>query len=161
MMSRTAMAVTFSLLVTATAQADADITVSGNLLPPVCTVHNGSGDSISVDFSDEINISRIDGARYQKTVTYQIDCEDDGYAWPLRLRLTGTEAWNNQTLQSDRAHLGLRFELGGNPVVLGAGIPISSRTSPPTLTVVPVKDPVDDPLEGAFEATANLLAEYY
>ncbi|WP_336777669.1 fimbrial protein [Pantoea sp. USHLN256] len=158
---RTAVAVAFSLMLTAVAHADVDLDISGNLLPPFCTVHDGSHGTISVDFGDEININRLDGTRYRKTVPYQIDCEDDGQPWQLKLKLVGVTAWNNQTLQSDKANLGLRFELAGSTVELGREIPIASRASLPVLTVVPVKDARNDPSEGLFNATANLQAEYY
>lgn len=161
MIQRTAMAATCFLVLTATARADVDLDITGHLLPPFCTVHDGSHGTIKVDFGDEININRIDGTRYRKTVPYQIDCEDDGQVWQLKLKLLGVTGWNNQTLQSDKANLGLQFELGGNLIELGRDIPIASRTSPPMLIVVPVKDPRAEPDEGYFSATANLQAEYY
>lgn len=161
MIFRTVMAAAISLMMTGMAQADVDLDITGQLLPPFCTVHDGSNGTISVDFGDEININRLDGNHYRKTIAYTIDCEDDGQIWQLRLRLEGIAGWNNQTLLSDKNNLGLRFQLAGNTVELGRNIPISSRTGPPVLTVAPVKNPDVPPDEGVFTASANLLAEYY
>lgn len=161
MMLRTAMATVCFLMLTTTAQADVDLDITGQLLPPFCTVHDGSHGTISVDFGDEININRLDGIRYRKAVPYQIDCESDGQTWQMKLKLVGMTAWDNQTLQSDKAGLALRFELDGNPVEIGRDIAIGIRITPPILTVAPVRDPSAAPDEGAFSATANLQAEYY
>ncbi|WP_449556082.1 fimbrial protein [Huaxiibacter chinensis] len=160
MIFRAAMVVAFPLLLT-TARADVNIDVTGFLLPPFCTVHDGSHGTIVVDFGDDININRIDGSRYRKTIAYQIDCESDGQLWQMKLKLVGPSAWDNQTLRSDKSSLGLRFQLGGQPVELGRDIPISSATVKPMLTVVPVLESQGSPTEGAFRATASLQAEYY
>lgn len=160
-MLRTVTALVCSLMLLNNALADVDLDITGQLLPPFCTVHDGSNNTITVDFGDDININRIDGTQYRKSVPYVIECEDDGQVWQLRLKLEGRAAWNINTLQSDKTHLGLQFELGGTTVELGRNIAISNPASPPVLTVVPVKNASGDPDEGAFTASANLLAEYY
>lgn len=150
------------LLIGSSAKAMTEISVKGNLLPPVCRVHDGNNGAIHVDFGDEINVNRLDGHNYRQRVQYQISCGEDGQTWPLRLRFSGvTQSWDPQALETTLANLGVRLILEGNNVDFGVDIPIANSTNLPQLFAVPVINITDIPNEGLFSATANVQAEYY
>jgi len=144
------------------AQATTVVNVEGTLLPPACQVDNGTGGDIEVDFGDDININRLNGNSYRKAVTYRVSCGSDGQNWPLRLRFEGVaNAWDSQSLATSDANLGIRLLLNGVAVNFGTDYPIPDSNSLPVLSTVPVGNSADAPQEGAFTATASLLAEYY
>ena len=149
-------------LLSAAAQASEVVNVQGTLLPPLCRVENVGGGDIRVDFGDDININRLNGSNYRKSVPYTVNCDSDGQQWPLRLRFVGaTNAWDNQALAASDPNLGIRLALSGTGVEFGMDIPVADSNNLPVMTAVPVRSGAADPAEGQFSATANLLAEYY
>ncbi len=150
------------LLLSGGLQAAAVVNVQGTLLPPACRVDNGAGGDIQVDFGDDININRLNGNSYRQAVTYRVTCGTDGQDWPLRLRFEGlSNAWDSQSLATSDPNLGIRLLLNGAAVNFGADYPVPDSNSLPVLSAAPVSNSADAPQEGAFTATASLLAEYY
>ncbi|HEY3983525.1 fimbrial protein [Cedecea sp.] len=138
------------------------VNVQGILLPPVCRVENVGGGDIHVDFGDDININRLNGSNYRKSVPYTVNCDKDGQQWPLRLRFEGsTNIWDSQALATSDPNLGIRLALSGVGVEFGIDIPVADSNNLPVMTAVPVRNAAVEPAEGQFTATANLLAEYY
>ena len=149
------------LLMAASTHADTDVNLKGTLLPPVCVVHDGNNGPMRIDFGDDMNINRLDGTNYSQAIPYKIDCDRDGQQWLLRFKFIGTgNTWDSQALATSDKDLGIRLLLDGKVVDLNIDIPVMSN-SLPQLSAVPVKNAAIMPKEGAFRATANLLAEYY
>lgn len=159
---RVKLAFALSLMLNTGAQAAAVVNVQGTLLPPACQVDNGANGDIQVDFGDDININRLNGNNYRQVVTYRVSCGTDGQNWPLRLRFEGAaNTWDNQSLATSDANLGIRLLLNGTTVNFGADYPVPDSNNLPVLSAAPVSNSADAPQEGAFSATASLLAEYY
>uniref|UniRef100_UPI0035C6FC98 fimbrial protein n=1 Tax=Serratia quinivorans TaxID=137545 RepID=UPI0035C6FC98 len=159
---RLALMAASALMLSAGVQAAAIVNVQGMLLPPACSVDNGAGGDIQVDFGDDININRLNGNSYRRAVTYRVTCGTDGQNWPLRLRFEGlSNAWDSQSLVTSDPNLGIRLLLNGNAVNFGADYPVPDSNNLPVLSAAPVSNSADTPQEGAFTATASLLAEYY
>ncbi|CAI0968354.1 putative minor fimbrial subunit StfF [Serratia quinivorans] len=157
-----AFAMSFALMLNTGAQASAVVNVQGTLLPPACQVDDGANGDIQVDFGDDININRLNGNSYRKAVTYRVSCGTDGQNWPLRLRFEGAaNAWDSQSLATSDPNLGIRLLLNGTAVNFGADYPVPDSSNLPVLIAAPVGNSADAPQEGAFTATASLLAEYY
>lgn len=150
------------LLLSGGVQAAAVVNVQGNLLPPACQVDNGNGGDIEVDFGDDININRLNGNSYRQTVSYRVSCGQDGQTWPLRLRFEGVaNPWDNQSLATSDPNLGIRLVLNTTTVNFGVNYPVPDSGNPPVLIAAPIGNSAVSPQEGAFTATASLLAEYY
>ncbi|PAA97323.1 fimbrial protein [Serratia fonticola] len=124
-----------------------------------CTINNG--DPIEVDFGDSVIIRNIDGVRYAKPIPYHIDCPTAGQ---VRLSIRGESgSFDVSTLQTSLPGLGLRIKLSNGtsfPVGSGAFYTGINVQSPPQLTAVPIVNPAQPPVPGAFTARATLLAEY-
>lgn len=123
-----------------------------------CTIDNDQ--PIDVDFGDSVIIRNLDGVRYSQPIPYQVECSDTGSA---RLRIVGTPAsFGVFLLQTSLPGLGIRITLDGNPYPIGTngfltGIDVQSL---PQLIAVPVVNPAQPPVPGAFTARATLLADY-
>ncbi|MBC3378717.1 fimbrial protein [Serratia fonticola] len=124
-----------------------------------CTINNG--ELIEVDFGDNLVIRNLDGVRYAKPIPYQIDCPTAG---EVRLSIRGESgSFDVYTLQTSLPGLGLRIKLSNGtsyPVGVDAFYPVIDVQSPPQLTAVPIVNPAQPPVPGAFTARATLLAEY-
>lgn len=151
------------LLMTASVHANTnlDIDLEGTLLPPVCVVHDGNNGPMEVDFGEDMNINRLNGTNYRQEIKYDLTCGTDGQQWQLRFKFIGTgNTWDNQALVTSDKDLGIRLLLDGNVVDFNRDIPVNGNIRP-LLSAVPVKNTAIMPKEGVFNATANLLAEYY
>lgn len=127
-------------------------------VPPACTINDG--ETIVIDFGDKVGVNKVDGTNYQQTVNYQIKCNPGSPSWSLGLSFIGTPtSYDNAAVQTNSAGLGIRMKQAGQPFIMNQRIPINEG-NPPILEVVPVKDPNKDLVEGVFEATATLQADY-
>ncbi|QKN79775.1 fimbrial protein [Scandinavium goeteborgense] len=139
---------------------EAKISIKGTLTePPPCTISDGS--AIDVDFGSNVGIDRIDGVNYMRPVNYTIVCNPNPENLGLGLTFIGTaSSFNTSAVQTDVSGLGIELLQGGVPFEMNKRITIDLN-SPPVLQAVPVKDPSTGDLpEGAFSATATLLANY-
>ncbi|WDZ51803.1 fimbrial protein [Acinetobacter vivianii] len=161
MIKKMGVAASVMLLTVASAHANIKVDLKGSLLPPVCEVHDGNNGPIEVDFGDDININRIDGKNYKQDINYKLECGDDGQQWRLRFKFIGiVNSWDNLALVTSDNNLGIRLMLNDIAVDFNQEIPVDSNNLP-KLEAVPVKNAATMPKEGVFNATANLLAEYY
>lgn len=143
------------------AAAAAGLNVSGTLMPPQCSVDNGQGGNITVDFGDSINISRLNGSNYAVPVPYTVRCGDDGQPRQLRMRIEGTPSgWSSSVLQTSITALGIRIRVNGTEQALNTSYDVMLGNLP-ALNAVPVSRPGEEPSEGTFTASARLVAEYY
>lgn len=139
-----------------------DVNFYGVLVPPPqCTISGGN--TLEIDFGDKLGVNKIDGVNYRKKVDYQLECPPpDPEAPPMKLHLAVNgvaTAFDNAALQTNVGALGLRLTADDKPLPLNAPITLDPLR-PPELWAVPVKDPNGTLKEGAFEASATLLAEY-
>jgi type 1 fimbria pilin len=126
--------------------------------PPSCTINNDQ--RINVDFGDRLGISKIDGSQYRQTINYQVQCEDSAIPADLMLTVVGTTMSGDPTaIQSDKTGLGIRILRNGVPMMLGQRFSVDKEALP-RLEAVPIAAADEDLTEGAFIATASLLAEY-
>jgi len=138
--------------------ASANLTFNGTLNePPPCTIDSGS--TIEVDFGD-VGTKRVDGVKYRRAVGYTIRCGASTLPWLLRLSINGTATtFDNSAVQTNVPELGIRLFQNNLPFRLNTPLDIT-LSSPPTLEVVPVKQPGSVLAPARFTAVATLLAEY-
>jgi type 1 fimbria pilin len=142
------------------AQAD-NTTFSGTLIEaPPCKISNNQ--VIDVNFGN-VGINRVDGVNYRKDMSYLITCDPVVHGrWALTLTLNGPAFASDSdgaALSTDRHDLGIKVYEGGHPFKLNTPLPITPG-NPPLLQVVPVKVPGTELPEGAFQATATLVAAF-
>jgi type 1 fimbria pilin len=138
--------------------ASANLTFSGTLNePPPCTID--AGNTIEVDFGD-VGVKHVDGVKYRRVVPYTINCGPATLPWQLKLSVNGTPtAFDGAAVQANVPALGIRVFRNDVPFPLNTPINIV-LSSPPTLEVVPVKQPGATLVPARFAAVATLLAEY-
>ncbi|CAI1050191.1 fimbrial protein [Serratia quinivorans] len=132
---------------------------SGTLIePPPCTINDGG--EVDVDFGNRVGVTKVDGVNYLQPVNYRITCGPGARAWSMTLEVVGTPAdYDEAAIESNVDDLAVRLLQNGKRFTLNKPIPIKLNT-PRTLEAVPVKRPGAALKEGAFEATATLLAVY-
>lgn len=138
--------------------ASANVTFSGTLNePPPCTID--AGNTIEVDFGD-VGVKRVDGVKYRRGLAYTISCGPATLPWELKLSVNGTATtFDASAVQTNVPELGLRLFQNNVPFLLNTPLDIT-LSSPPTLEVVPVKQPGATLVPARFTAVATLLAEY-
>lgn len=138
--------------------ASANLTFSGTLNePPPCTI--SAGNTIEVDFGD-VGVKRVDGVMYRKGVPYTINCSAATLPWALKLSVNASPtAFDSAAVQTNVPALGIRVFQNNVPLPLNTPIDIV-LSAPPTLEVVPVKQPGATLAPARFAAVATLLAEY-
>lgn len=138
--------------------ASANLTFSGTLNePPPCTID--AGNTIEVDFGD-VGVKRVDGVKYRKGLAYIISCGPATLPWELKLSVNGTPtSFDASAVQTSVPELGIRLFQNNLPFLLNTPLDIT-LSSPPTLEVVPVKQPGAVLAPARFTAVATLLAEY-
>lgn len=135
-----------------------DIAFHGTLKIHPCHINNDR--DLSVHF-DNVGIHKVDGQRYRQTISYQLVCDDIDPTWRLTMIVKGSAAsFDASALSTNAPGLGIKILQNGQPFEINKALDITYQ-NPPTLEAVPVKDPnVSELSEGAFSATATLLAEY-
>jgi type 1 fimbria pilin len=146
-----------ALLAISPLQAADNMSFRGTLIePPPCLVNNGT--NIDVPF-DKIGVNTVDGINHRQQINYVLDCTA-GPAWSMVLTLIGPAAsYESATLQTNVANLGIKIYQNGQPFELSTPIAIDPQ-NPPLLEAVPVKKLGTELVEGMFEVTATLRADY-
>lgn len=139
--------------------AASNMTFGGTLIePPPCTI-NGGG-TIDVDFQNRVGISKVNGVNYMKTIDYIIDCDPGVNPWEMRWTVNGiATSYDDAAVQTNIDGLGIRLLQNGQPFTLNTPV-VVARGSKLILQAVPVQKPGVTLSEGAFAATATLLAEF-
>ena len=148
-----------ALVVGQTLLAADNMTFRGTLNePPPCSVNNG--EIIEVNFQ-RVGIGKVDGINYRQVVNYRIGCAMGIGAPQVTLAVSGNRTTFDQAaVKTTKEHLGIRLLYNGQPFILDKPILVDPKHLP-LLEVVPVKEPGAGALiEGAFEATATLQAQY-
>lgn len=135
-----------------------DIAFHGTLRIHPCHINNDR--DVNIHF-DNVGIHKVDGVRYQQAIAWQLICDDVDPAWRLTLAVNGSAtSFDRSALATNIRGLGIQIKQNGQPMEINKPLDILYQ-HPPTLEAVPVKDPgIDELGEGAFSATATLLAEY-
>ncbi|HEJ7990412.1 TPA: fimbrial protein [Serratia liquefaciens] len=149
------------LLMALTSQAMAadNMRFSGTLIePPPCSINDGG--KVDVDFGNRVGVTKVDGVNYLQPVNYRVTCGPSAEGWGMTLEVVGTPAdYDESAIKSNMDDLAVRLLQNGKRFTLNSPIPIKLNALP-TLEAVPVKRPGTTLKEGAFEATATLLAVY-
>lgn len=132
------------------------VVIHGTLKRKPCHINNDG--VIAVEFGN-VGINKVDGERYKQTIPYTLECDDPDETVNLNMTLKGTQtAYDSGAIETSVSGLGIEIQQNGTPVVINQPFVID-YSRPPVLEAVPVSSGA--PLiEGAFSATATLLAEY-
>lgn len=148
------------------AASEAEIVFKGTLVtPPPCTIDNNQ--TIHVSFGDRLSIKKVSDGIYRKEVPYNLVCDStSGRDWKLMLSVRGNLATFDT---ADRAtvatsvgnigNLGVKILRNGQPFTFDAPVEISLSTMP-KLEALLVQRANIELVEGPFEATVTLRAEY-
>lgn len=141
------------------AGAAENMSFSGTLIePPPCTINDGG--EVEVDFGNRVGVTKVDGVNYLQPVNYRVSCTPGAGAWSMTLEVVGTQAdYDEAAIASNVDDLAVRLLQNGKRLILNQPIAIKLNALP-LLEAVPVKRPGATLKEGAFEATATLLAVY-
>lgn len=137
----------------------ANMKMHGTLVePPACTVSGGK--EIDVDFGKAVGVNKVDGTNYLQAISYQVTCLPGAGSWSLGLRVTGSvSGFDTAALQTDVTDLGIKLLQAGKAWPINQRLVVDAKALP-LLQAVPVKKPGMKLKEGAFNATATLLADY-
>lgn len=131
--------------------------VKVTIVQSTCEVNNSQ--PINVEFG-EMLINAIDGAKYEQTIPYTLQCDGAASNQGLRLSFLGAGAiFNGNLLQTSDSGLGLRFKQNGSDFALNDDVNFTYG-SKPTLSVVPVLRSPTDVSSGDFSASATFNVEY-
>ncbi|MDI7659860.1 fimbrial protein [Cronobacter universalis] len=132
----------------------------GSLVAPPCTISEGK--TIEVEFGNDLGVNKIDGNNYKQPVNYTVNCEAGYTANNLAIVVdtTAPAVFDGSAVITDKAGLGIRILVDGQPVTFSQRIAVTNPASPPTIEAVPVQDEGVALTEGTFEATMTLRADY-
>lgn len=148
------------LCLTAGAALATNMKLHGTLVePPACTVSGGK--EIDVDFGSAVGVDKVDGTNYLQTISYQVTCLPGAGSWSLGLTVIGSASgFDTAALQTDVTDLGIKLLQGNKAWPINQRLTGVDINKLPILQAVPVKKPGVKLKEGAFNATATLLADY-
>ncbi|MGK3141809.1 fimbrial protein [Pantoea sp. C2G6] len=133
-----------------------NVTIHGTLKRKPCYINNDG--IIAIDFGN-VGVNKIDGKNYIKTIDYTLECEDPDETANLKMTLAGTQTtYDKGAITTSVDGLGIELLQNGTAVVINQSFVIDYN-KPPVLQAVPVTSGASLS-EGAFTATATLLAEY-
>ena len=137
--------------------ATSTLRISGNiLLPPPCVI-NGS-DPISVDFTDEVMTTRVDGTNYRQAVPYTLSCTGS-ISNALKMKIQGMDAGFGGTLQTTSANLGIIFTTDSKKMPVNSWLNFN-LPDPPKLFATLDKRPGTTLKAEPFTAAATMVVDY-
>lgn len=141
--------------------AAGEINFKGKLIePPNCTINDGQ--SIEVDFGNEIMTSRVDGSLYTKSISHGIKCSKPELA-AMKLQIKGIGAsFDGTSLQTSNENLAIQLSANGKKLGVNEWLDFdyTDDASIPKLDAVPMKKPSATLAGGDFTATATLMVDY-
>lgn len=133
------------------------LNISGNIiLPPPCVI-NGA-DPISVDFTDEVMTTRVDGTNYRQPVIYKLDCTTSS-SNALKMKIQGMAAGFGGALQTTSANLGIILSTDSKKMPVNSWLNFN-LPDPPTLFATLDKRPGTTLKAEPFTATATMVVDY-
>ncbi|MBZ7661742.1 MULTISPECIES: fimbrial protein [Klebsiella] len=150
----------------AMAANEADIVFKGTLVnPPPCAIDNDQ--TIHVAFGDRLAIKKVSDGIYREEVGYNLVCDSAANKnWKLMLSVRGNLATFDTADQATVAtsvgnigNLGVKILRDGQPFKFDSPAEIS-LSALPKIEALLVQRPGVELVEGPFEATVTLKAEY-
>lgn len=133
-----------------------NVKIHGTLKRIPCVINNDK--TIAIEFGN-VGVNKVDGVNYKQPIDYTLECEDRDETASLHMTLRGVQAsYNTGAVNTNIPGLGIEILQNGSPVTINKSFVIDFN-SPPRLEAVPVSSGATLS-EGAFSATATLLAEY-
>nr|WP_024967127.1 fimbrial protein [Pantoea sp. IMH] len=133
-----------------------NVKIHGTLRRMPCVINNDK--AIVIDFGN-VGVNKVNGDNYKQSIDYLLECKDPDATANLNMTLRGVQSsYNTGAINTNVPGLGIEILQNGSPVTINKAFVIDYN-NPPRLEAVPVSSGV--PLtEGAFNATATLMAEY-
>lgn len=126
------------------------------LLPPPCVI-NGDQE-ISVNFTDEVMTTKVDGINYRQPVNYRLACSGAS-ANALKMQIRGIDSGFVNSLQTSNADLGIALSSDGQALPVNSWLNFNLPNQPALFATL-VKRPGTTLKAGLFMATATMLVDY-
>lgn len=124
---------------------------------PSCVINNNQ--PITVDFTDAVMTTRVDGNNYLQPVKYTLACSNQ-LSNKMKIQIKGVDAeFANGALQTSNENLGIALSSGVTPLPVNGWINFTYPNLP-VLQAVPVKRPGASLVGGIFSASATMVVEY-
>lgn len=148
---------TFAILQAPACDAALTVNVTGVIVEGICEINNG--DTIHVDFGNNIQSKLIDGEHFMQNIDYSLSCEDL-ISNDLEMQFEGTAvSYNDDYLATDREGLSIKLYMNGKLLPLNTWMPFT-WPEVPVLQAVPMKDDATEVENGVFIASATLKIQY-
>jgi len=146
-----------ALLLTPVCFAALTVNVTGVIVEGVCEINNG--ETIHVDFGNNLQSKQIDGEHFMQNIDYSLVCEDLT-SNDLEMQFEGTAtSFSDDYLATDREGLGIKLYMNGESMPLNTWMPFT-WPEVPVLQAVPMKDDATEVETGVFTASATLKIQY-
>lgn len=133
------------------------VNVTGVIVEGVCEINNG--ETVHVNFGNNLQASQINGQNYMQTIEYALVCEDL-ISNDLEMQFEGTATeFSDNYLATDREGLGIKLYMNGQEMPMNTWMPFSWPEIP-VLQAAPVKDDNTEIETGVFNASATLKIQY-
>jgi len=134
-----------------------NVNVSATIMDPPCII-NGNR-PISVNFGNDILISRINGYNYEQPITYTLDCAA-ATSNLLKMQLKGSStSFDSTLLTTNKVNLGIELRSNGSKLAVNNWLNFTNPARP-VLTAVLIKNAAIAPTGGVFSASSTLVVEY-
>ncbi len=137
--------------------ATSNLTISGNiLLPPPCVIN---GDQIiTVDFTNEVMTTRVDGINYRQPVPYTLECSASSTN-ALKMQIQGMDAGFAGALQTSKGDLGIALSSDSQAVPVNSWLNFTLPNQPKLFATL-VKRPGTTLTAGHFTSGATMVVDY-
>lgn len=134
------------------------VNVTGVVVEGVCEINNG--ETIHVDFGNNLQPRLIDGENFMKAIEYSLTCEDLT-SNDLEMEFEGiATSFSEDYLATDREGLGIKLYMNGESMPINTWMPFT-WPEVPVLQAAPVKSEATEVETGVFSASATLKIQYY
>jgi len=145
------------LLLSSSAWPAMTINVIGIVMEGSCDVNKG--ETINVDFGNNLQARLLDGNNFLKTIDYSLNCEELS-SNALTMQLDGTEtSFNENYLATDKKGLGIKLYMNGRSMPVNTWIPFP-WPDVPVLQAAPIVNDITEVDTGVFTASATLKIQY-
>lgn len=141
------------------ASGSVNVNIKGVIMrPPPCTINNNQ--TIDVDFGNAVDISKVDGKHYLKTIPYTLQCSGNT-SNGMKLSIKGSPAGFDDGAALEAGHGGLGIELQHDGVKLALNKTVNfTWPDLPVLQAVPVKKSGATLDTGQFSVGATMVVEW-
>lgn len=146
------------LLLPTVALANTTVNFSVTVIdPPPCKINNGN--DVSVDFGNEVLITRVNGENYKQQVPYNLTCEPQPSSNALKMQFTGQAAGFDSALATSNSNLGIKLLQGDVVLPINSWLNFTWPAAPEIKAVL-VKRPGATLSPGAFTGVATMTVLY-